>query len=121
MYELYSTYGLPVDITAILAQEVGLQVDMDSVAKARQKSSQDSKGTWKKPLEKSSLVSNQEENPQDDSHRVPPPVQLLEWEARGIVTKFTGMENLLEVSFNELMHSRLQFDERGIEDFGSTC
>ncbi len=47
LFKLYDTYGFPVDLTAVIAAEHGLQVDEASFEKVMQASKEKAKSSWK--------------------------------------------------------------------------
>lgn len=47
LFKLYDTYGFPVDLTAVIAAEQGLQVDEASFEKVMQASKEKAKSSWK--------------------------------------------------------------------------
>lgn len=87
VFDLYSTHGLPMDVTSIFAEEIGLKINTEQFNEAMQKCSLISKGSWKV---------NIDNNAEDENGTFPP--QLLLWESLKVSTEFTGYTSLRENS-----------------------
>ncbi|KAG0198797.1 hypothetical protein BGX28_007803 [Mortierella sp. GBA30] len=72
-FRLYDTFGFPLDLTCLIAQERGWTVDLVAVEKLKQKQQEQGRASWKAG---SSLVHS----------------RALEWKEQGIFSTFSGYQ-----------------------------
>ncbi|KAF9986425.1 hypothetical protein BGZ65_007629 [Modicella reniformis] len=72
-FKLYDTFGFPLDLTVLIAEERGWTVDLAAVEKLRQKQQEQGRASWKAG---SSLMQS----------------KTLEWKEQGIFPTFTGYQ-----------------------------
>jgi alanyl-tRNA synthetase len=83
VYQLYQSYGFPVDLTENILRERGLKIDLEQVEKIKLKYKEKSMSSWAESDQTKSNFVN-----------FPPPSFIRKWEEEEIRPRFIGYEEL---------------------------